>query len=174
MEHFNSRYAELSADLSNAINRMSWGAQIEPYELATLWKENHDARNYIVLGDPAVRVAVAGDSALGMDNRPSAIPRYSDGRPVTISVADWQQTPITVKTALTTALQQLDQLNAQLAQNTAAPVTPPPVYRDGGRSSGAQLRSATTRGGVMRDGGALRGGVTRSGQPPVDEDETKR
>ena len=174
LEYFNSRYAELSADLSDAINRMSWGAQIEPYELATLWKENHDARNYIVLGDPAVRVAVAGDSTLGLNNRPATIPRYSDGRPVTISVADWQQTPITVKTALTTALQQIDQLNTQLAQSaTAAPAAPPPVFRDGGRSSGAQLRSAPTRGGVMRDGGTLRGGVTRSGQPPTDE-ETSR
>lgn len=172
LEHFNSRYAELSADLSNAINRMSWDAQIEPYELATLWKENHDARNYIVLGDPAVRVAVAGDSTLGLNNRPAIIPRYSDGRPVTISVEDWQQTPITVKALLSSSLRELDKLNEQLAQNTtAAPVTPPPVYRDGGRSSGAQLRSAPTRGGAMRDGGALRGGVTRSGQPPKDDDE---
>lgn len=123
LEHFNSRYAELSADLSNAINRISWGAQIEPYELATLWKENHDARNYIVLGDPAVRVAVAGDSTLGLNNRPATIPRYSDGRPVTISVADWQQTPITVKTALATALQQIDQINAQLEQRAGVPPT---------------------------------------------------
>lgn len=174
LEHFNSRYAELSADLSDAINRMSWGAQIEPYELATLWKENHDARNYIVLGDPAVRVAVAGDSTLGLNNRPATIPRYSDGRPVTISVEDWQQTPITVKVLLNSSLRELDKLNEQLAQSaSSAPVTPPPVFRDGGRSSGAQLRSAPTRGGVMRDGGTLRGGVTRSGQPPID-DETSR
>lgn len=174
LEHFNSRYAELSADLSDAINRMGWGAPLQAYELATLWTENHDARNYIVLGDPAVRVAVASDSTMGMDNRPAAIPRYEDGRPVTISVADWQQTPITVKTALTTALQQIDHLNTQLAQSDAMPrVTPSPVFRDGGRSSGAQLRSAPTRGGVMRDGGTLRSGVTRSGQPPAD-DETNR
>lgn len=174
LEHFNSRYAELAADLSDAINRLSWGAQIEPYELAVLWTENHDARNYIVLGDPAVRVAVAGGSALGMDNRPAALPRYNDGRPVTISVEDWQQTPLTVKSALTTALQQIDQLTAQLAQNSAtAPGTPPPVFRDGGRASGAPLRSAPTRGGVMRDGGTLRGGATRS-WPPPDDGETKR
>lgn len=174
LEHFNSRYAELSADLSDAINRMSWGAQIESYELATLWKENHDARNYIVLGDPAVRVAVAGDSTLGLNNRPATIPRYSDGRPVTISFEDWQQTPITVKALLNSSLRELDKLNEQLAQGaSSAPVTPPPVFRDGGRSSGAQLRSAPTRGGVMRDGGTLRAGVTRSGQPPID-DETSR
>lgn len=173
LEHFNSRYAELSADLSDAINRMSWGAQIEPYELATLWKENHDARNYIVLGDPAVRVAVAGDSTLGMEQRPVTIPRYNDGRPVTISAADWQETPIPVKALVDTALREIDHLKAQLAQKPAAPTPPPPVYRDGGRSSGAQVRSAPTHSGVMRDGGTLRG-VTRSGQPSTDDDKRPR
>lgn len=173
LECFHNRYAELAADLTTEINAMKSGrSTLAAFELATRWTENLDARNYIILGDPCVCVAVALPNTTV---RPAAIPVDGEGKPLTISPTDWAQTPITVRTVLTNALQQLDQLNAQLAQNTAAaPVTPPPVFRDGGRSSGAQLRSAPTRGGVMRNGGTLRGGVTRSGQPPVEEDETKR
>ncbi|MEZ4657227.1 MAG: C25 family cysteine peptidase [Caldilineaceae bacterium] len=58
LEFFNNRYAEVAADLNREIERMSWGARLEPFELAALWTENNDARNYVILGDPAVRLAV--------------------------------------------------------------------------------------------------------------------
>lgn len=160
LEHFNNRYAELAADLSNEINRMEWGNDIEPFELAVLWTENHDARNYIVLGDPAVRVA--GGYVPGASERPVAIPVLSDGRPVTVSDADWAQTPLSVRTALVDALQQIERLHADVTRAEAAAEQSRPVYRDGGRSRGATLRSATTRGGATR-GGTPRGGTTRGG-----------
>jgi len=183
LEFFNNRYTELAAALNDELNRMEWGnSRLAPFELATLWTENHDARNYIVLGDPAVRVAVAGDGVPGMRQRPAAIPVDEDGKPATIPPADWAQTPLTVRAVLTTALRQIEQLNTQLNQaEKATPVVPPPVYRDGGRSVD-QLRSATTRGGqpppndssATTRGGATRGGATRSWQPPAADDKTER
>ncbi len=170
LEFFNNRYAELAATLSEELNRLRWrNSPLAYFELATMWAENHDARNYIVLGDPAVRVAVAQEGRAGSKQRPAAIPVTVDGRPQMISVTDWQQTPASVKQLLTTALRQVDQLNSQLDQAAkATPVVPPPVYRDGGRSSPGQLRSATTRGGTTR------GGVMRGGQPPQDDSKTER
>ncbi|HEU4733743.1 MAG TPA: hypothetical protein VFT22_37885 [Kofleriaceae bacterium] len=60
MESFSSRYAELAADLSERIDRIQVDG--EPYdegELAHMWICSNDARNYAVLGDPAVRLATA-------------------------------------------------------------------------------------------------------------------
>jgi hypothetical protein len=58
MEAMNSRYAELSTLLTSRIDesRVS-GKRIGDFELVGLWTANNDARSYVVLGDPAVRVA---------------------------------------------------------------------------------------------------------------------
>ncbi|HSG39482.1 MAG TPA: hypothetical protein VLE27_07565 [Thermoanaerobaculia bacterium] len=57
MEFFNLQYAELAADLTLALQRSGYGEKI-PKEIESLWLANNDARNYAVIGDPAVRVAV--------------------------------------------------------------------------------------------------------------------
>lgn len=176
LEFFNNRYAELAADLSNELNRLRGNPTMQPYEIATLWTENHDARNYVVLGDPAVRVAVSTSQAPGMVasqlHRPPAIIVYDDGRPLTVSKDDWAMTPPTVKAAFATAVQQVNQLTAAVQQSATAPVRRPDVRRDGGRSSGGPVRSAATRGGALR-GGDNRG-TTRSWQPPADDEEPDR
>jgi len=57
MEYFGSRHAELSADLALALGEDSEPGLARDRELADLWTTSSDARNYLVLGDPAVRAS---------------------------------------------------------------------------------------------------------------------
>ncbi|HEY0481678.1 MAG TPA: hypothetical protein VGD37_29375 [Kofleriaceae bacterium] len=64
MESFNLRYAELAADLSERIEQIQlYDEHYEDSELAHMWICNSDARNYAVIGDPAVRIPTAGERA---------------------------------------------------------------------------------------------------------------
>jgi len=66
VEAINQRYAELSTELTDIINEIQFGITVEPLELASKWTANNDAKNYIILGDPAVRMMVTAD----MDEAP--------------------------------------------------------------------------------------------------------
>jgi Peptidase family C25 len=58
MEWFNVRYGELATDLALALQRRASGEKLSEEEIAGLWMANNNARNYAVMGDPAVRVKV--------------------------------------------------------------------------------------------------------------------
>jgi hypothetical protein len=56
MEAFNQRYAELAALLADALRRTRSGETVDEREVSRLWTAHNDARGFVVLGDPAVRV----------------------------------------------------------------------------------------------------------------------
>ncbi|MCP4540080.1 MAG: hypothetical protein GY832_23325 [Chloroflexi bacterium] len=57
MDYFNVRYAALSTELTVAYDNSTFNP--DPYELAGLWTANNDARGYVIIGDPAVRLGAA-------------------------------------------------------------------------------------------------------------------
>lgn len=63
MEYFNQRYAELFTDLAEEREEMRWGGKPDFLEISSLWTAANDARSYVVLGDPAVRLPSGGEVA---------------------------------------------------------------------------------------------------------------
>ncbi len=68
MEFFNQRYAELASDLAAEVEALGFGKQVDEALLADLWTASHDARNYTIVGDPAVRVAALPNQEVHGEN----------------------------------------------------------------------------------------------------------
>jgi hypothetical protein len=58
LEFLNVRYAHLSATLSDLQENATWDPPNDT-QVAALWTARNDARNYVILGDPAVRLQSA-------------------------------------------------------------------------------------------------------------------
>jgi len=56
MDAFAMRHAALAVSLNRLLDDIRHDARIDDYRLAGLWTVHHDARNYVILGDPAVRI----------------------------------------------------------------------------------------------------------------------
>jgi Peptidase family C25 len=55
---FNSRWAALSTELAEVLQEIQDPSQASRIDLANLWIARDDARNYIIVGDPAVQLRV--------------------------------------------------------------------------------------------------------------------
>jgi hypothetical protein len=56
MDYFNERYAALATGLTAEQESIKYGQKVDAWALADLWTAHNDARAYVVLGDPAVRL----------------------------------------------------------------------------------------------------------------------
>ena len=57
-DQFNVIQGARSLTLTQEIEENILGAKIDPQKLSRLWMSRNDARNYVLLGDPAVRLAI--------------------------------------------------------------------------------------------------------------------
>ena len=65
MESMTARYAEVATELTHRMDGLRrYGKRIDDADLVGLWTATQDARAYVVLGDPAVRLAPQGAAGL--------------------------------------------------------------------------------------------------------------
>lgn len=55
-KNFSKRYAVLSTALASLLDESSTDSKPPPQEIAATWVERNDAQNYVLLGDPAVKL----------------------------------------------------------------------------------------------------------------------
>ena len=57
MEYFNHTHAALATELSNLWESQQFLEAVNPEWFSELWMAHNDARNFVILGDPAVKLA---------------------------------------------------------------------------------------------------------------------
>ncbi len=102
LDYLHARYAELATELSTRIEDIRDMKRFDPPELAALWTGTNDARGYVILGDPAVRLDFAADTSVTPTNTPIVVPATpaasaSPPRPDGVGEADWAATPASVR-----------------------------------------------------------------------------
>jgi hypothetical protein len=87
MEYFGARYAEMAASLTDHLHHVqTYGERPDENELAALWIGATDARNYVVIGDPAVRLAAAAASRAPRVPRPPEV--HAAAAPISTTLSE--------------------------------------------------------------------------------------
>jgi hypothetical protein len=117
-ESFNQRYAEIGVSLNHVLEEMKYDKSISESRVAALWTTSHDARNYVVLGDPAVRLPFS-DQATGGERvtlETVTLPARS-GMPVDeVAISKAKQELTTAREAVEAAEQQLEAAKKRLQE----------------------------------------------------------
>jgi hypothetical protein len=101
LEYFNSRYAELASDLTTEIDETTEEIQ-NTIKIAGMWTASHDSRNYLVLGDPAVRLSL-GDGVAVQDQRPEIAQMLSQAPKATLEPSPVPAEPRPERTVVSAA-----------------------------------------------------------------------
>ena len=56
MTFFSQKYADVAVSLNGVLEDERFGAERNDAMVAGLWTANNDARSYVIVGDPAVRL----------------------------------------------------------------------------------------------------------------------
>jgi hypothetical protein len=56
LELFNLKYAALSTEVESAKEDLKYGGKLDAVGLAGIWTAKNDARNFVLIGDPAARL----------------------------------------------------------------------------------------------------------------------
>lgn len=96
MEYFNERYGELAARIAEQVNRIRGAVPYDPRSFVGDWTAYSDARNFIILGDPAVRLPLAQAGAVGsaFEVRQAislSVPAVGDSQPLAAALSPMQE-----------------------------------------------------------------------------------
>lgn len=90
IESLNIKYAELATELTEIMDKRDFNLQVDPLHLTSLWTSHNDARDFFIIGDPAVRLPVADPAERPLVGRPIVTPNVQANPPIQLT-SGWRE-----------------------------------------------------------------------------------